>query len=240
MSSPRSSLVKIYVDRGVQTHFTSEPTWLARSLSGSTKGSSTRTNIGSLAAQSYNGSNYAHSRSSSQLDNAYSHSLSFDSPSPVRSTKITRRVFERQKPPYSRPPGLRKPQSRTVSLPENPGFPRKREFGEPKEHRVVSLPNNFSSSPLVDQSASSDHLENTRHADQRLFSEDEKKHTNQGCNRPLSVDASHTPSLNSSSESIFIVGNSTQMSETFLRDPVLSGSQRLFADEEGMSSSSFS
>lgn len=224
MSSLRSPAAKDYVDRGVQTVTSSSAAntprpWLARSLSGN----------GSLSECSYIAPIRTHSRSSSQLDSAYSHSLPSESPSPVRpATRLTRRVHKHQQTPYSRT--AQKVNKRVVSLPENILYNTKALL-ESATLRVVSMPECLRS-PYPENSLSSDSISATLHTDSSSISRDDQ------CSRTLRVrspsgDAPHTPSPPSSPDSVVIIDDQDQLSETFLRGTSVSDSQQLFSDDEG-------
>lgn len=228
MSLSRTPAAKDYVDRGVQTITSSPPSvktwtpWLARSLS---KTSSSRAEKGSLSGCSSVVSPKSHSHSSTQLDSAYSHSLPPDSPSPVRSAAITRRMHKRQQTPYSRP--IQQPNKRVVSLPRDPLYDTKTLL-EPTTMRVVSLPDRLPSS-FPENSFSSDSI--SLHTEQSFITRDDRySRIRRVCS---SVDAPHTPSPPSSPDSVLIIDDQDQLSDTFLRRKSISDSQQLFSDDEG-------
>ena len=226
MSSPTSP-IKGYVDRGIQTICTPTSLWLGCSVS-NPMNSSTRAHNGSLSEYSSNAptSVLSHSRSSSMLDSAYSHSLPPDSPSPIRSGKIARRMYKRQKP-YSRP-GFQKLKKRVVSLPEDPPMHHTETIRESTTLRVVSLPDHLPSSSMFTGSNSSDIIDASLFIDHSVFVGDEQFSRIRV--RPPPLDGSHTPSPPSSPDSVLIIENNHQLAETFLRS---NPSQPLFSDNEG-------
>jgi hypothetical protein len=234
MSTSTSPAAKGYVDRGIQTVCLPPALWLARSVSNSTKNSSIRAHNGSLSEYSSNAhtSIRSHSRSSSMRDSAYSHSLPPDSPSPVRSSVVARRLHKRQKTPYSRP-SPQKPNKRIVSLPEDPPMFHTKTVRESTTFRVVSLPDCLPSSSVLRESSSSiDLVDPSVFMDQSVFVGDEQ--ISRIRVRPPSTDGPHTPSPPSSPDSVLIIENNHQLPETFLRNNPIQNSQRLFSDDEGV------
>jgi hypothetical protein len=225
MPPPRSP-AKVYVDRGIQTICTPTSLWLGCSVSNSNN-SSTRAHNGSQSEYSSNAPTSALSHSSSS--SAYSQSLPPDSPSPARSRITARRMYKRQKTPYSRP-SSQKPKNRVVSLPEDP--PHKETIRESTTFRIVSLPdlNHLPSSPLFTGSnPSSDITDASIFMDHSVFVGDEQFSRI----RVRPVDEPHTPSPPSSPDSILIIENNHQLADTFLRSNPDQNSQRLFSDDEG-------
>jgi hypothetical protein len=234
MSSPRSPAAKGYVNRGIQT--ISLPKWLARSVSNSTQNSSTRAHNGSLSEYSSDTptSTHFYSRSSGKQDSAYSHSLPPDSPSPIRSAMVARRMYKRQKTPYSRP-SPQKLTKRVVSLPEDPPMHHTEILRESTTLRVVSLPDRLpSSSMYMGNSSSSDLTDPSLCMDQPVFPGDEK--ISRIRVRPLSVNAPHTPSPPSSPDSVLIIDDNHQLPETFLCRKSTRNLQQLFSDDDGKNS----
>jgi hypothetical protein len=232
MSSPTD---KVYVDRGTQTVISTPiSSWPGRSVS-SSKNSSTHAHNGSLSDYSSNAptSTLSYSRSSSLLDGAYSRSLPPDSPSPVRSAIMTRRIYKRQKTPYSRP-SSQKFKKRVVSLPKDPPMHHTETTHESTTRRVVSLPDRIPSSPMFARSnTSSDVINTSLFVDHSIFAgEDQLSRIR--VRRP-SMEEPHTPSPPSSPDSVLIIEDHHQLAEAFLRNNTVRNSPRLFSDDEGVS-----
>jgi hypothetical protein len=232
MSPPRSPATKGYVDRGIQTISPPATIWLARSVSSSTQNSSTRAHNGSLSEYSSNAptSTHAHSRSSSKLDSAYSHSLPPDSPSPVRSMITARRTFKRQKTPYSRP-SPEKLQTRVVSLPDNPPMYRTDAARDSTTLRVVSVPDHLPSSYMSIGNNTPDVTDPSLCLDHSVFAGDEKNSRIRV--RPPQVNTPHTPSPPSSPDSVLFIDDNHQLSKTFLCHNSVQKSQQLLSDDDG-------
>lgn len=210
-----SSAAEGYVDRGIQT-ISPPALWLTRSVSNSTQNSSTRAHHGSLA------------ECSSNVDTAYSRSVP-DNPSPVRSAMMAHHTYKRQKVPYSRF-SFHQSKKRVVSLPEDPHIRTKHHS---KINRMVSLPDRLPPSSIFTKlNSSSELMDASLCMDQSIFVEDE--HISRIRVRSPPANLPHTPSPPSSPDSVLIIDDSHQLSETFLCCKSVRDSQQLLSDDDGV------
>jgi hypothetical protein len=165
------------------------------------------------------------------FDDAYTDSLVSLTSSPARSITTTRRAFKPQQLPVHFPSQV--PQTdaqRTVSLPETTSLYSAR---SQVESRVVSMPEHLKSLVHTREFMiySSDHNDiSIGSIDSLAFGAGESPHA---AVSPRLADIPHTPSPPSSPESIVIIENKYQLSDTFLRNnhPI---SEHKDTDREGM------
>ena len=225
-------IVKCYTERGVQTAFTADRStelWLTRSVSNSTNGSRILPNHGSESQSSSRATTPLISYPQITLQSPCSLSV----PDTHTGNFTCDSKSNRQKPPYSRPPGTMKLKIRAVSLPEPSGQQKLADiFQDQRESRVVSLPECITLSLSAENSIDSSQSQEKSFREELTFFSTKPHYS--GIRFRPSCAQPHTPSkfLPSSTDSFLFTNDRQQLPEIFQdNDPRLD--RGVISDEDG-------